>query len=140
MQTSQVAFVMQVLQKMEEKETEKGFDTLELKTGEKIKVLNRACIDVKIKDNMSVMSGKVGNKNMEVLRDSGCKGVIVKRELVDGADFIEKVGYMMMVDQTLIRAPIARIKIVMPFYIGYVHDGSFVCLSYWECFCSQEAK
>ena len=52
-------------------------DTLELKTGEKIKVLNGACMEAKIKDNLPVMSGKVGNKNVEVLRDSGCNGVMV---------------------------------------------------------------
>ena len=95
-------------------------DTLELKTGEKIKVLNGACVEAEIEDNLSVMSGKVGNKNVEVLRDSGCNGVIVKRELVDEADFIGKVGCIMMVNRTLIRTPYARYKVDTPFYIGTV--------------------
>ena len=73
-----------------------------------------------IKDNLPVMSGKVGNKNVEVLRDSGCNGIIVKRELVDEADFIGKVGCMMTADQTLIRARIARIEVDTPFYTGTV--------------------
>ena len=46
--------------------------------------------------------------------------MIVKRELVDEADFIGKVGYMMTVNRTLIRAPIARIEVNTPFYTGTV--------------------
>ena len=41
-----------------------------------------------IKDNLSVMHGKVRNKKGEVLRDSGCNGVFGKKELVNKADFI----------------------------------------------------
>ena len=57
---------------------------------------------------------------MEVLQESRCNGVIVKRELIDEADFIRKVGYMMTVNRMLIRAPIARIEVDMPFYTGTV--------------------
>ena len=91
-------------------------NTLELKTGEKIKVLNGACMEAEIRNNLSVMSGKVGNKNVKVLRDSGFNGVIVKRKLADEANFIGKVGYIMTVNRTLIRAPIARIEVNTPFY------------------------
>ena len=68
--------------RMTEKEAERGMNTLELKIGEKIKVLNGACREAEIKDNLPVMSGKMGNKNVEVLRDSGYNGVTVKRKLV----------------------------------------------------------
>ena len=91
-------------------------DTLELRTGEKIKMLNGACMEAEIKDNLPLTSGKVGNNNVEVLRNSECNGVIVKRELVDEADFIGKVGYLMTVNRTLIRAPIARSEVDTPFY------------------------
>ena len=63
-----------------------GMETLELKSGEKINVLNGACT-AEIKDNLPVLSGKVGGKKVEVLRDTGCSGVIIRRELVDEADF-----------------------------------------------------
>ena len=117
-QNRQVACAMQVSRRTVEKEAERGMDTLKLKTGEKISVLNGTCMEAEIKNNLPVMSGKVGNKNVEALRDSGCNGVIVKRELVDEADFIGKVGYMMTVNRTLIRAPIARIEVDTPFYTG----------------------
>ena len=64
----------------DEKEAELGMETLELKSGEKIKVLNGACM-AEIKYNLPVLSGKVGGKKVEVLRDAGCCGVIIRREL-----------------------------------------------------------
>ena len=64
-------------------------ETLELKSGEKIKVLNGACM-VEIKDNLPVLSGKIGGKKVEVLRGTGCSGVIIRRELMDEADFPER--------------------------------------------------
>ena len=93
---------------------------LELKSGEKIKVLNGACMEAEIKDNLPVLSGKVGGRLVKVLRDSGCSGVIVKRDLVDEADFTGEVGHMLTVDRTIKRAPIARIEVDTPFYNGTV--------------------
>ena len=83
---------------------------MELKTGKKIKVHNGAFMEAENKDSLAVTSGKVGNKKVEILRDSGCNGMIVKRDLVDEGDFIGKVGHITTVDRTLIRASIARIK------------------------------
>ena len=119
-QNQQIAYAMQVSRRTKEKEAKREMDTLELKTGEKIKVLIRACVKAEIKNNLPVMSGKVGNKNVEVLQYSKCSGVIVKRELVDQTDFIGKVGYMMTINRTLIRAPIARTKVNTPLYTGTV--------------------
>ena len=61
---------MQVLPRTEQKANETGMDTLELKTGEKIKVLNGACMQTEIKDNFPIKIGKMRNKNLEVLRDN----------------------------------------------------------------------
>ena len=83
---------MQVSWKTEEKEAETGINILELKTEEKIKMLNRACMEAEIKDDLPVKFGKAGNNNVEVLRDSECNGVIVKRELMDEVDFFLRNG------------------------------------------------
>ena len=48
-----------------------------------------------------MFSGKVGGKKVEVLRDTGCSGVIIRRELVDEADFIGEVGHIITVDHTI---------------------------------------
>ena len=61
-QSRQVACAMQVSRRTEEKEDEKGMDTLEFKTGEKMKVLNGACTETCIKINLPVRSGKMGKQ------------------------------------------------------------------------------
>ena len=119
-QAQRVACAMQVSRKMEEKESESGVETLELKSGEKIRVLNGACMGAEVKDNLPVLSGKVGDKVEEIFQDSGCSGVIVKRELVDEADFTGEMGHIMTVDRVLKRAPIARVKVDTPFFVGTV--------------------
>ena len=109
-QTQRVACAMQVPRINDEEEDGLGMETLEVKSGEKIKVLNGACM-AEIKDNLPVLSRKVGGKKVEVLRDTGCSGVIIRRELVDEADFSGEMGHIMTVDRTLKRAPMAKIEV-----------------------------
>ena len=110
---------MQVPRRSDEKEDGLGMETLELKSGGNIKVLNGACI-AEIKDNLLVLSGKVGGKKMEVLRDTGCSGVIIRRELVDEADFTGEMGRIMTVDRTIKRVPMTEVEVDTPFYLGTV--------------------
>ena len=51
---------------------------LELPDGSKIKILIAACLDKVDEDQMPVVANLVGETPMEVLRDTGCSGVIVK--------------------------------------------------------------
>ena len=110
---------MQVPRRSDKKEAGLRMETLELKSGEKIKVLNGACM-AEIKDNLPVLSGKVGGKKVEVLRDTGCSGVIIRRELVDEADFTGEMGHIMTVDRTIKRAPMAKVEVDTLFYVGTV--------------------
>ena len=118
-QAQRVACAMQVPRRNDKKEAELGMETLELKSGEKIKVLNGACM-AEIKDNIPVLSGKVGGKKVEVLRDTGCSGVIIRRELVDETDFTGKMGHIMTVDRTVKQAPMAEVAVNTPFCVGAV--------------------
>ena len=61
--------------------TEDG-DLLGLNSGETIKVLNGACMDAETTKGVPVVTGKVGNKCVEVLRDTGCNGVMIRKDLV----------------------------------------------------------
>ena len=70
-------------------------DTLELKH------ITELAWRRKLKIILRVMSDKVWNKNVKVLQDNGFNKVIVKRELVDEADSIGKVGYMITVNRML---------------------------------------
>ena len=61
----------------------KDEEYLELKSGEKIKVVrNGACLSNENKNCMPLATGKVGENVVEVVRDTGWNGVIVRRELV----------------------------------------------------------
>ena len=55
---------------------------------------NGACLSNKTKNCMPLATGKVGENEVEVLRDTGCNGVIVKRELVKKEDFTGSMGYV----------------------------------------------
>ena len=57
-QPHRVACVMQVPKQIEEDKPEIGEEMLELKTGEKIKVLKGACMDTEVKVNLLGLLGK----------------------------------------------------------------------------------
>ena len=118
-QAQRVACAMQKPRRSDETEAGLGMETLELKSGEKIKVLNGACM-AESKDNLPVLSGKVGGKKVEVLRDTGCSGVIFRRKLVDETEITGEMGHIMTVDRTIKRAPMAKVVVDTPFYVGTV--------------------
>ena len=55
-----------------------------------------------------------------MLRDTGCSGVIIRRELVDETDFAGEMVHIMTVDRTIKRAPMAKVEVDTPFYVGTV--------------------
>ena len=67
-----------------------------------------------------MLSGKVKGKKVEMLRDTGCSGVIIRRELVDETDFTGEMGHIMTMDCTIKQAPMAKVEVDTPFYIGTV--------------------
>ena len=98
---------------------------LELKSGEKINVLNGACMVAEMTEGMPVVTGIEGNRCVEVLRDTGCNGVIIRRDLVGQKELTKNEGYMMTVDRTLKKTPMTRIKVGTPYFVGEVDA---VCL------------
>ena len=62
----------------------------------------------------------VGNKLVTILTNTGCSGVIVKRELVAEGQLTGKIGYIMTVTRTLLKAPFENVEISMPYYSGTV--------------------
>ena len=86
---------------------------------------NGACLSNENKNCLPLATGKVGENEVEVLRDTGCNGVIVRRELVKKDNFTNSMGYVMAIDRTLKEAPIAEIKVDTPYYTGVTQD---ICL------------
>ena len=76
-----------------------------------------ACEIPNSKDKLPLVTGEVGGKSAEVLRDTGCTGVIVKRDLVSQDQLCGTYEYVMAFDQSVIRAPMAKIRVDTPYYV-----------------------
>ena len=63
-----------------------------------------------------LVNGKVGERCVEVLRDTSCIEVLIKRDLVNQGELTGKKGYVITFDKTLlIRAPVAKIEVDTPY-------------------------
>ena len=62
--------------------------------------------------------GTVNGKEVRVLRDTGCTGVIVKRNLVFENQFIGKECGVTLINDSQHKCPVARINIDCPFFKG----------------------
>ena len=61
-----------------------------------------------------------------MLHDTGCTGVIVKRDLVRQDQLCGTYGYAMAFDRSVIRArTIAKIRVDTPYYVGEVNALCF---------------
>ena len=74
---------------------------------------------------MEGQTGKVGGLSAEVLHDTGCTELIVKRDLVSQDQSCGMDGYAIAFDQTVTRAPIAKIRVDNPYYMGEVNTLCF---------------
>ena len=102
--------------------SEKETQLLELKPGGQMEVMKSGvCLDVDEKNKLQLVNGKVGEKCVEVLCDTGCTGVLIKLDLVNQGELTGEKGYVTTFDKTLqIRAPIAKIEVDTPYYVGEV--------------------
>ena len=72
------------------------------------------------KDNMPVTTGFVGAHKVQVLRDTGCSGIIVKSKFVKDDEFTGEHNYLLRIDNTIVEAKKAIIKVETPFLRGSV--------------------
>ena len=63
---------------------------------------------------MPVMQGKIGNNQVQTLRDTGCNGVVVKKAHVN-EDYNGKMGYILLINNTLRRAHMEPISVETPY-------------------------
>ena len=69
---------------------------------------------------MSTVQGLVGEKPVEVLRDTGCSGVIVSKDLVPESVYTGRSQTMVMVDYSSKLVPEVKVSIDTPYYKGEV--------------------
>ena len=62
--------------------------------------------------------GTVNGKEVRVLRDTGCTGVVVRRSLVSDGQMLNKQSGVTLINNYRQRCPVARINIDCPFFRG----------------------
>ena len=97
-------------------------DKLLLASGKKIPIISNACLEPLSGDwlKMPVVKGRVGEMTVDVLRDTGCSGIVVKRSLVSEDQFTSDFNVMLLIDNTARKVPIARITVDTPYLKGQV--------------------
>ena len=70
--------------------------------------------------NLPVVKGLVGDKTVDVLRDTGCEGVVVRRGLVNDDQLTGKCCLVVRIDNTVLLAEKARIQVKTPYLSGEV--------------------
>ncbi|KAJ8023314.1 hypothetical protein HOLleu_35700 [Holothuria leucospilota] len=71
-------------------------------------------------DKMPVSKGFIGNREVSVLRDSGCSTVVIRRSLVGDEHLTGNVRKCILLDGTVREVPEALVCVDTPFYIGKV--------------------
>ena len=69
---------------------------------------------------MPVASGNINGHKVNVLRDTGCSGVVVRKDLVEPGQFTKYHVICVTVDNRSIQAPVAKHKVCSPYYTGWV--------------------
>ena len=67
---------------------------------------------------MPVHQGKLGSKTVSVLRDSGCSGVVVRKDLVDESLYVGRSQGCKLNDGSKIIVPVAIMELDTPFFTG----------------------
>ena len=93
--------------------TTNGREMVKTSVGSPIKVSSVSSLS-----EMSTVQGFVGEKPVEVLRDTGCSGVIVSKDLVPESAYTGRSQTMVMVDYSSRVVPEAKVSIDTPYYKG----------------------
>ena len=64
---------------------------------------------------MPVLIGLVNGQSVNVLRDTGCSGIVVKQELVEPNQFTDRIQACMLINGEIIKVPIVKITIDSPY-------------------------
>ena len=102
---------------------------LKLANGDQVPVVLGACDkhrDTSPAVNMPVAEGYINNTKVQVLRDSGCSSVAVRRSLVLDNQLTGQVHLCVLIDGTVRKFPIALVKVDTPFFNGEVEA---MCMS-----------
>ena len=97
-------------------------DQLVLACGKTVPLLSSACVQPlsTARAKMPVLKGRVGCKTVDVLRDTGCSGVVVKKDLVSEDQYTGESSSMLLIDNTVRKVQNAKISVDTPYFSGQV--------------------
>ena len=61
-------------------------------------------------------SGWIGDRNVSVLRDTGCSTVVIRRSLVDDNQLTKAEETCILIDGTVRKTPVAEVEVNTPYY------------------------
>ena len=97
---------------------------MKLACGNKLPVISGACSNARHTSNkrpdMPIRQGKLGEKMISTLRDTGCSGVVVRSGLVTDSQYTGKSHMCLLIDGTVRKVPVAKIQVDTPYYVGDV--------------------
>ena len=87
-----------------------------------VRLLSSACVELLtgVRSQMPAVKGRVGEKSVDVLRDTGFSGIVEKRDLVSEDQFTGDFNVVLVIDNTARKVPIAKIDIDTPYLKGQV--------------------
>ena len=97
-------------------------DKLLLASGKKMPIVSNACLEPLSRDRlkMPVVKGRGGEKTVDVVKDTGCSGILVKKTLEYEDKFTGDFNVMLLIDDTARKVPLARITVDTPSLKGQV--------------------
>ncbi|GFO24783.1 LOW QUALITY PROTEIN: gypsy retrotransposon integrase-like protein 1 [Plakobranchus ocellatus] len=69
---------------------------------------------------LPVLKGEIGGREVDVMRDTGCEGVVVRKQLVDTSQLTGECCLLLRIDNTALLAEKAVISLRTPFLSGEV--------------------
>ena len=71
-----------------------------------------------LQSRLPTAAGTVNGKEVKVLRDTGCTGVVVKRDLVSDEQMLEKELDVTLINESKLTYPVGCISVECPFLNG----------------------
>ncbi len=116
-----VACMVHVQDKVSQVEVSEDQSLTKLQCGHPLPILSAACSgNTPNLDALPIKKGFVNDMKIDVMRDSGCTGAVVKRSLVPKEDMTGYNRTCYLIDRTVRVFPLARIDIKTPWYTGTV--------------------
>ena len=94
-------------------------DRVNLPCGHSLPMLSAACSE-NIVQKMPVVIGLVGDKKVNVLRDSGCSSAVIRKDLVQETQLTGEENTCVLIDGTVRKLPVATVNVNTPYFSGTI--------------------